>query len=599
MIENNDEHDSHSIHLNVFEHESKILEMAETLPTEPLLTIEEIQTRYQFLTKEYKKLLRQTQKITRIGDSNQKKLLEAYNKIENQNLKLDRAIHEAESANAAKNQFLAKVSHEIRNPMNVILGMAELLHLTHLNNEQKSYISNLRVAGKKLLHVINDILDFSKIESGLLTLENIDFYISDTVKSIKESFITTANEKGIRLNIHTSGNVPLVIKGDNIRLSQILFNLMGNAIKFTDKGIISLDIRRINKENPDSDKKIILQFTVRDSGIGIASEKHSTIFESFIQADSSTTRRYGGTGLGLTICKQLVELMGGTIELKSQPGRGSTFSFNVPFAPGNPHIARRLRKQQNIPKYQGKPLNILLGEDNPMNAELMVRFLKKQKHRVTHAKHGKEILEFIQKRSFDVILMDVEMPEIDGFETTRRIRSDKTKKFRPDIPIIAITAHTLPVYKNKILSCGMNDIITKPIDFYRLSKLLFCIRSGCPPQKIEPGKSNELAILDSRTALKRLQGDTELYKKFCTMFIQEIPEMLKKIEIDIGNTNYDELRKDAHYLKNSAALIGTDRITELAERIEKIGSDKQNIKYAFQLFNQLKIECSTARKALK
>ncbi len=599
MTENNEEHHSHSIPLNVFEHESQILEMAETLPAEPLLTIDEIQNRFKTLTKEYKKLLRQTQKITRIGDSNQKKLLEAYDKIENQNLKLDRAIREAENANAAKNQFLAKVSHEIRNPMNVILGMAELLHLTHLNNEQKSYISNLRVAGKKLLHVINDILDFSKIESGLLTLENIDFYISDTVKSLKESFEITANEKGIRLNIHTAGNVPSVLKGDHIRLSQILFNLMGNAIKFTEKGNISLDIRRIHKENPDSTKKIILQFTVRDSGIGIASDKHSTIFESFIQADSSTTRRYGGTGLGLAICKQLVELMGGTIEVKSKPGKGSAFSFTAPFEPGNPHIARRLRKQHHITQYQGKPLNILLGEDNPLNAELMVRFLKKQKHRVMHAKHGKEILEYLKKRSFDVILMDVEMPEIDGFETTRRIRLDKTGKFKSDIPIIAITAHTLPVYKNRILSSGMNDIITKPIDFYRLSKLLFCIHPGCSRNKIEPGKSNELQILDSETALKRLQGDMGLYKKFCTMFIREIPEMLKKIEMDIGNSNYDELRKDAHYFKNSAALIGADRITVLTEKIEKIGIEKHNINNAIQLFNRLKIECSTARKALK
>lgn len=596
--------------VNVFEHESKILATAANIEEKNSLTLDELRVQYNQLIKEYNKLLRKTQKITRIGDSNQRKLLAAYDKIEAQNLQLDKAREEADRANKAKGNFLAKMSHEIRTPMNAILGMTELTLLTQLDEEQQDYLETVKEAGQNLLTIIDDILDFSKIEAQQLILEHMDFNLKEILESTEKMLAIGASKKGLDLKYHIDSDVPLILKGDPARLKQIIINLVGNAIKFTPEGEITVEVKKSNMKIPGEPDWVPLLFFVRDTGIGIPPDKQKVIFESFNQVDSSTTRKYGGTGLGLAICRQLVELMGGTICMKSPEGKGSVFYFTAVFQPGDPQGAAVNREKEDLTTLPAKSLKILLVEDNHMNAKLAVFFLRKQQHHVVHVVNGKEALEQLKKESFDLILMDLEMPEMDGYEASYRIRHDRSGRFNYDIPIFAMTAHTLPEYKEKIFQNGMNGYITKPLSLYQLARLLAKIKPGsngfenmCPSeaQQHQP-VSSQLPdigkIINPETAIKRLDGDIDLYHKFCRMFLSEIPGIKGKLRLALSKGDFVSLRKHAHYLKGSAAMIGAEHITHYAAHLEKVSREDEDKEEAGHLVVQVEKGLSRLKMAL-
>jgi PAS domain S-box-containing protein len=372
----------------------------------------------------------------------------------------------AESANKAKSKFLATMSHEIRTPINGIIGMAELLENATLTALERENLNALQYSAESLINIINEILDFSKIEAGKMKLENIDFNLRDLISNTSKIFSSTKRLDQINFICHIDEKVPEVIIGDYAKLRQILTNLLSNAFKFTEKGKIEITVDNIRSY----DNKVLLLFLVSDTGIGISKNKITNLFQSFHQLDSSTTRKYGGTGLGLSIVKNLIELMGGSIKVESHEGEGSRFFFEIPFImvqnnalaiPPSPTSATETEKK----------LTILIAEDSKVNQLVVAQFLKKKKWIADIAQNGKEVLEKLESNIYDLILMDIQMPEMDGYEATKLIRENE-KNTGSHVPIIALTANATEEDKNKCLEYGMEDFLSKPI---KSEKLYSCI----------------------------------------------------------------------------------------------------------------------------
>ncbi|MFH2093191.1 MAG: response regulator [Pseudomonadota bacterium] len=360
---------------------------------------------------------------------------------------------EAASASIAKSAFLANMSHEIRTPMNGILGMSQLLQDSNPTQEQKDYIEIINTSSQVLLTLINDILDLSKIEAGKIDIESIDFNLEHLFIDVKNLLKPKLIEKHSELSFSIEPDLPLFLKGDPTRLRQILLNLAGNAVKFTEKGLITLSARIRQKQ----DEQVLIYFEIKDTGIGIPKKKLKHLFRPFSQTDISTTRKYGGTGLGLNISKQLVEMMGGNIGVESEVNVGSKFWFTILFEYGNEHHVRPIQKQS--PEGEERSLNILIAEDNLVNQKVLEKLLNKMGHSVCIAANGIEAVQAVGQQTFDLILMDGSMPEMDGFEATKRIRSSGNC-----IPIIAVTAHAMQGDRQDFIDAGMDDYVSKPID---------------------------------------------------------------------------------------------------------------------------------------
>ncbi|MEO5368720.1 MAG: ABC transporter substrate-binding protein [Magnetococcus sp. DMHC-1] len=563
---------------------------------------------------------------------------------------LDLACHAAEAAARAKENFLVTMSHEIRTPMNGVLGMADLILKTSLTERQRHYAETIHRSGHTLLRIINDILDFSKIQDGRFSPDILRFDLDVVIQDLCAMFLSRTRHSNLDFQCKMADGLPLHLLGDPHRLSQILYNLVGNAVKFTEKGSVTLAVDSMEERDVD----VLLRFQIADTGIGISPEYQQHLFQTFSQEDSSITRRFGGTGLGLAITRKLVRLLDGNLWMESVPGQGSTFRFTVRFGKQQPGDQREFftwsQKKpdaSNLTRFEG---HILLVEDNLVNQDVALETLKLLGCQVTVAGHGQHALTLIREAvlSFDAVFMDCEMPILDGFETTRRLRAWEKQTGSLHTPVIALTAHVLPESRQRCRDAGMDDYLQKPFSQADMETILQRWLPGPAraPLSPDPGHNPDQAALPStppkssplspdpgynpvpasfspaspvqnpasehvlslvpvldRIAVDRIlelarKGGTGLLGRMVEHYLVRTPKLLEELADALENNNSDAVRIAAHTLKSSSLTMGAARLAELGRTMEAGHVDLVKVREYFRLSGPIYAEVKQALRDL-
>jgi len=490
-----------------------------------------------------------------------------------QHYHLIKALHNAnlqtEKAANVKEQFLSNMSHEIRTPINSVIGFTNLLQKTNLNNEQGQFVSLINTASKNLLNIVNDILDISKIEAGMLHFDKNPFSTREFCYSIEMMFFHHAADKKLSYEWIIDENVPEYLVGDKERLTQILNNLINNALKFTDRGGITVrvSVRDLNEQ------KANLRISVKDTGIGIQPDKLETVFDRFEQAQTDNTKNYGGTGLGLSIVKKLVVMQGGNVSAKSQPGSGTEFIIDMPFGIGQEDVISHIKfgtvknicpvnEAQNLAGYR-----ILAAEDNKMNQMLLTYIFQQWKLDLDLAENGQKAIDLLQQKNYDIVLMDIQMPVMDGYTATAFIRNE----LKMNIPVIAMTAKVLPGEKERCRSLGMNNYISKPLNENILYDILLDYLS---PAKLQNSNSAAINYIDSADLEKIYNRNTAFIRKLVIQFLNQYPGEMEKLHKSVTARDFNTVVECSHNMKTT--VLSLNKTSPLLEHLETMENAENN-----------------------